>query len=101
MKYFLINMNYIVPLEIVVEVAPEHRAYLKAQFEAGRLLFSSARVPRTAGVLLARAEDISTIYEMIEGDPFKTEGIGEFEVVEITPILWAEELSKVFGKREE
>ncbi|MFI5264499.1 MAG: YciI family protein, partial [Candidatus Kapaibacterium sp.] len=59
MKYFLINIHYIVPLEKVVEITPEHRAYLKTQYDAGILLFSGPRVPRTAGVIFAKAEDSS------------------------------------------
>ena len=85
------------PLEKVVEVTPEHRAYLKEQYDAGRLIFSGPRVPRTAGVLFARADDVSSINEMIANDPFKTKGIGEYEVIEIAPVMWVEELNKIFG----
>lgn len=97
MKYFLINITYVVPLEKVVEITPAHRDYLKLQYEAGRLIFSGPRVPRTGGVLFAKAEDISEIQAMIAGDPFKTEGIAEYEVVEIAPVMWKEELNKIFG----
>ncbi len=96
MKYFLINIHYIVPLEKVVEITPEHRAYLKTQYDAGILLFSGPRVPRTAGVLFARAEDASTIDQMIAADPFKTKNIGTYEVVEIAPAMWVEGLNKIF-----
>jgi len=97
MKYFLIHINYIVPIDKVIEVTPEHRVYLKTQYDAGRLLFSGPRVPRTAGVLFARAADISQIDDMIAADPFKTQGIGDYEVIEISPAMWAQELNKIFG----
>ena len=97
MKYFLINITYIVPIEKVVEITPEHRAYLKAQYDAAILLFSGPRVPRTAGVLFARAQDLATIEKMIANDPFQTQGIGVYEVIEIAPVMWAEELNKIFG----
>ncbi len=96
MKYFLVNIRYIVPIEKVIEITPEHRAYLKKQYDAGRLLFSGPRVPRTAGVLFARAEDSADIEKMIANDPFKTKGIGEYEVIEIAPAMWAEGLNKIF-----
>ena len=96
MKYFLINIHYVVPIEKVIEITPEHREYLKTQYDAGRLLFSGPRVPRTAGVLFAKAEDVSAITDMIAADPFKTKGIGDYEVIEIAPAMWAEELNKIF-----
>jgi uncharacterized protein YciI len=96
MKYFLINIEYIVPIEKVVEITPEHRTYLKTQYDAGILLFSGPRVPRTAGVLFARAEDATVIDKMISADPFRTKGVGEYEVVEIAPAMWAEGLNKIF-----
>jgi len=96
MKYYLINITYVAPLEKVVEITPEHRAYLKTQYDAGILLFSGPRVPRTAGVLFARAEDASVIDRMIAVDPFKTKGIGDYEVIEIAPAMWAEGLNKIF-----
>ena len=96
MKYFLINLRYLVPLEKVQEITPEHRAYLKTNYDAGILLFSGPRVPRTGGVLFARAEDVLVIEEMISQDPFKTRGIAEYEVIEIAPVMWNEGLNKIF-----
>ena len=96
MKYFLINIHYIQPLEKVVEVTPEHRAYLKTKYDAGILLFSGPRVPRTAGVLFAKAEDVSVITDMIASDPFKIQSIGDYEVIEIAPAMWAEQLKPAF-----
>ena len=96
MKYFLINLTYTVPLEKVQEITPEHRAYLKTNYDAGILLFSGPRVPRTGGVLFAKAEDTSVIEEMITNDPFKTKEIAEYEVIEIAPVMWNEGLNKIF-----
>jgi uncharacterized protein YciI len=96
MKYFLINIHYTQPLETVAEITPEHRAYLKTKYDAGILLFSGPRVPRTAGVLFAKADDVSVINDMIAADPFKTKAIADYEVIEIAPVMWAEQLKPVF-----
>lgn len=96
MKYFLINLTYTVQLEKVQEITPEHRAYLKTNYDAGILLFSGPYVPRTGGVLFAKAEDNSVIEAMIANDPFKTKGIAEYEIIEIAPVMWAEGLNKIF-----
>ena len=96
MKYFVINIHYLVPLEKVSEITPEHRAYLKSKYDEGILLFSGPRVPRTAGFLFARAEESSVIFQMIAHDPFKLKEIAEYEVIEIAPVMWAEGLNKIF-----
>src|SRR5438477_6592097 len=96
MKYFLIQIHYTATLEKLNEVTPEHRAYLKTKYDEGILLFSGPRVPRTGGILFARAEDISTIYTMIAHDPFKLKEIADYEVIEIAPAMWAEGLNKIF-----
>ena len=33
---------------------------------------------------------------MIASDPFKIKGITDYEIIEITPTLWAEGLNKIF-----
>ena len=96
MKYFVINTHSIVPIEKVAEITPEHRAYLKTKYDEGIMLFSGPRVPRTGGFLFAKAEDISVIEKMIASDPFKIKGITDYEIIEIAPTLWAEELNKIF-----
>ena len=96
MKYFVINIQYKVPIEKVGEITPEHRAYLKTKYDEGILLFSGPRVPRTAGFLFARAADTSEIHKMIAHDPFKLKEIADYEVIEIAPAMWAEELNKIF-----
>ncbi len=96
MKYFLIEITYVKPLEVVEEHTPAHRAYLRTQYDGGILLFSGPRVPRTNGYLFARAADQSVIDAMIAADPFMTTGTADYKVIEIAPTLWAEQLKPVF-----
>jgi len=98
MKYFAIITDYIVPMEKVVEITPEHRAYLQTQYDAGIMLFSGPLVPRTGGMLVAKADDISIIENMIANDPFKVKGIADYKVIETAPVMWAEGLKSIFEK---
>ena len=81
MKYFIINIHYKVSAEKLNEVTPEHRAYLKTKYDEGIMLFSGPRVPRTAGLLFARSEDIAIIDNMVAHDPFKLKGIADYEII--------------------
>ena len=96
MKYFIINIHYTASPERLNEVTPDHRAYLKTKYDEGIMIFSGPRVPRTAGFLFARAENISIIEDMIINDPFKINKIADYEIIEIAPVLWAPELNKIF-----
>ncbi len=96
MKYYLINLRYIAPMAQVEEHTVAHRAYLRTKYDAGILLFSGPRVPRTAGVLFGRAEDIGVIESMIAADPFKITGTADYEIIEVGITTWAAELDGVF-----
>ncbi len=96
MKYFLIHITYTVPIEQVEAITPDHRAYLRSQFAEGKLLFSGPRVPRTGGVLFGKAEDKSVMEAMVSADPFKTNGIANYDIIEIAPTIWAEQLKPAF-----
>jgi uncharacterized protein YciI len=86
---FVVTLSYTVPLEDVDRVLPEHVAWLERQYAAGTLLASGRRVPRTGGVLLARAEDRAALDALLAGDPFHREGLAEYQVVEFTPSMTA------------
>jgi uncharacterized protein YciI len=96
MKYFVITTIYIAPMEKVVEITPEHRAYLQTQYDSGIMLFSGPLVPRTGGLLFAKADGISVIEKMISNDPFRIKGIADYAIIETTPVMWAPELNKIF-----
>jgi uncharacterized protein YciI len=98
MKYFVITTTYIAPMEKVVEITPEHRAYLQTQYDDGIMLFSGPLVPRTGGLLFAQADDIAVIDKMITNDPFKIKGIADYVIVETSPVMWAEGLNKIFER---
>lgn len=96
MKYYIIHITYTVPLPRIEEITPRHREYLKTQYEKGTMLFSGPRVPRTGGVLFARAEGEALISEMIARDPYYISKAATYEIIEMNPVLWAEEFEPVF-----
>lgn len=86
MKHFLILINYIVPLEKIEEVLPMHREFLKSQYEKGICLFSGPRVPRTGGIIAARAESIDKAKEIFSQDPYLLNNVAEHEYIEFNPV---------------
>jgi len=99
MKNYLIIIRYKVPIETIDKFTVAHRAYLKTQYDAKRLLVSGPFVPRTAGALWAQAPDRTVIDQMIEKDPFKIENLADYEVFEYSPTMHAPVLDDLFASQ--
>ncbi|WP_295986184.1 YciI family protein [uncultured Variovorax sp.] len=93
MKHFIVEINYLVPLERIQESVPRHRAYLQLGYDAGLLLCSGPKVPATGGFMLARAESLAALQAFFEQDPFHIEKLASFRFSEFNPVKrqgWAE-----------
>jgi uncharacterized protein YciI len=85
-------LSYIVPLDEVERVREEHRAWIAEQYEAGRFVASGPKVPRTGGVILAKAMPRDELDEIIASDPFTREGVAAYGVVEFAAMTVADGL---------
>lgn len=90
---FVIVLTYVEPLEVVDRHLAAHVEFLKKQYEAGIFVASGRRIPRTGGVILARAESLHALQEVLGQDPFCVHGVAEYEVIEFSPSMAAPELS--------
>lgn len=82
---FVVLLTYRKSLEDVENYLAEHVEFLDAQYAAGVFMASGRRVPRTGGVILASGVDKARLEAILARDPFKREGIAEYEIVEFVP----------------
>lgn len=82
---FALILTYIKPLEEVDRLIEPHRAYLRHYYEQGNFLVSGAQKPRTGGFILSRAESKAQIESIIANDPFLSEGVARYDIVEFQP----------------
>lgn len=82
---FSIHLTYTATLEPVDALLEEHVAYLDEHYESGHFLASGRRVPRTGGVILARAESRDALDAILRRDPFFREGLADYDVAEFVP----------------
>lgn len=82
---FVVLLTYRRPIEDVEKHLAEHVEFLNRQYDAGVFIASGRRVPRTGGVILATGVERAALESILELDPFKREGIAEYEVVEFVP----------------
>ena len=86
---FIVSLTYKVPDQIVDFHRPAHMAWVKETFDAGIFLASGRRVPAIGGVLLSGV-DRATLDEALARDPFYSNGVADFEIIEFSVTSAAE-----------
>jgi uncharacterized protein YciI len=98
---FVINLNYIVPLDELDAHMKAHVAFLQKYYKQEIFLASGRKVPRTGGIILAAGKSKEAIEEILQEDPFYTHGLAEFTVTEFltsqTHPAFKKLLKDVFG----
>lgn len=82
---FAIVLTYKKSLAEVEKHLGAHRAYLDRHYAGGRFLCSGPRCPRTGGVILCRAADRVSVEALTAEDPFRVQGVADYEIIEFTP----------------
>jgi uncharacterized protein YciI len=96
--YALAIIRYRVPIEEVVKVTDEHRAYLRELKKQGTLVAAGPFDPRMGGALLLRINDSdvrSTLDRIRDEDPFVIKGIAQYELLPWKPAIGVEDLDKI------
>ncbi len=96
--YALAIIRYRVPIEEVVKVTDEHRAYLRDLKQKGVLLAAGPFDPRIGGALLLRIPDgdVRAVLDRIrDEDPFVTKGVAQYELLPWKPVIGVEDLEKI------
>ncbi|MDH2431690.1 YciI family protein [Pokkaliibacter sp. MBI-7] len=86
---FVVTLNYVCDLSEVDAVLAEHVEYLRQQYAAGVFLVSGRLVPRTGGVILAKAESRQALQDVLAQDPFARLGLAQYTLMEFVPSMTA------------
>jgi len=82
---FVITSEYRKPVEFIDQYLEEHRKFLDQYIGKGVILVAGRKVPRTGGVIIARAESKEAMEKIMGEDPFSLHGIAVYEVTEFAP----------------
>lgn len=96
--YAIATIRYRRPLEEVLTVVDEHRAYLRELKSQGVLLASGPLDPRSGGALLLRIPDEnvqSTLDRIRDNDPFTKRGMAQYEIWPWLPTIGKEDLDRL------
>lgn len=86
---FVVSVEYKVDLSEVDKVVPEHIEFLDKYYDNGHFLFSGRKVPRTGGVILAKANSKEELDAILSEDPFYQKNLANYEVTEFVPNKFA------------
>jgi uncharacterized protein YciI len=79
---FIINLNYVVPLEKLDAHMTEHVKFLQTYYKANVFIASGRKVPRTGGIILALAKTKDEIEAIMKEDPFCVHKLAELTITE-------------------
>ena len=79
---FVINLNYIAPVEKIDAHMKEHMVFLNACYRDDLFIVSGRKIPRTGGIILAKGSSKEALQALMRNDPFVAHGLAEFDVIE-------------------
>lgn len=85
MRHFVVEIIYTRPLDQVLALTENHRAYLQTGYERGLLLISGPQEPRVGGILVMRGESPEEIREFCDSDPYAVGGVANHRIIEFHP----------------
>lgn len=92
---FVVSLTYKKPIAEVELHLAAHIAYLEQYYAAGTFVASGRKVPRTGGVILAKAESRAALEAILQQDPFSIAEVADFEVIEFVPTKTAPGLEQL------
>jgi len=85
---FVILLNYIKPLEVIDQLKDIHMEFINVQYQQNLFICSGRKEPRTGGVILAKGDHETAIWDIIKQDPFYIHQAAEYQVIRFLPTMY-------------
>ncbi|EHQ26038.1 YciI family protein [Mucilaginibacter paludis] len=95
---FIIDLNYIVPLEELDHHMAEHVKFLHKYYKKGIFVASGRKVPRTGGIILALADDEAAVKKIMLEDPFTRHELAEYTLTHFLTSQYHPDLQTLLGQ---
>lgn len=92
---FVVSLTYKKPIAEVELHLAAHIGYLEECYAKGIFIASGRKVPRSGGIILAKAETRAALDAILQQDPFYFEEVADFEVTEFVPTKTAPGLEQL------
>ncbi len=91
---FIVSLNYLKSIDEVEKYLEEHVKFLEKYYEMRKFICSGRKNPRTGGIILLNAENLSEVEKIISEDPFSIYKIAEYEIIEFLPTKYNEKFKE-------
>lgn len=91
---FITILTYKKPLSEVDRFLAAHREYLAKHYAAGDFIASGPQNPRIGGVIMMKATSRAAVDAIVAEDPFYINSIADYQIVEFTPTIFANDSLK-------
>ena len=88
-------LQYIRPLAAIDHYMDAHKTFLDKYYQSGHFILSGKRKPRTGGMILCKASSRREVEAILAEDPLDKFQLALYEIIEIEPILCAQELENL------
>jgi uncharacterized protein YciI len=94
---FIINLNYIAPLEKIDAIMGDHMKFLRKYYKLNTFIASGRKVPRTGGIILVLTKSQEEVEKIINEDPFVTNKLAEYSIIEFKTSQLHPDLKDLIG----
>lgn len=98
MNLYVILITYTVSVDEINKVVDSHREYLKQWYLSGNLLASGPREPKVGGIIIGRFDSLESAIDFTKCDPYRKNGVANYEVLEFNPVLHSEVLNNFINQ---
>ncbi|MEO0313134.1 MAG: hypothetical protein RL140_364 [Actinomycetota bacterium] len=82
MPIFAVTYKYIDDPELINQIRPPHRVWLRELLDQDILLVSGPMVNRAASLLVFRGETVEELSTLLDNDPLEVAGVIEERIIE-------------------
>ncbi|HZY79311.1 MAG TPA: YciI family protein [Cyclobacteriaceae bacterium] len=94
---FVVNLNYIAPLEQIDANMGDHMKFLRKYYKLNAFIASGRKVPRTGGIILVLAKSKEEVEKIINEDPFINRKLAEYSIIEFNASQVHPSLKELIG----
>jgi len=95
---FIVDLQYIVPLEELDKHMAAHIQYLNKYYAKNIFIASGRKVPRTGGIILAMTKDEATLKKILMEDPFYKHRLADFSITQFLTSQYHPDLKSLLSQ---